>query len=133
MPTAFVEPVDYRDPDVLVSSGSMGGFATASTQATAALSRDGGRTWGETILVPLDHLAATTGVQSTLVRPDGRLLMFLFSTDNDHTHRHPIVFGSLHEGREFHFMSCVTPRQDPFGHTDGAYDDTSDAFAGHRC
>ena len=132
MPTRFAEPVDYLDPDVLVSSGSMGGFATASTQATARVSRDGGRTWGETILVPLDNLAATTGIQSTLVRPDGRLLMFLFSIDKDNTHRHPLVYGSVNEGREFHFMSFVTPREDPFGNADGDYDDPSVAFVGHR-
>ena len=132
MPTQFTEPVDYRDPRVLVSSGSMGGFATASTQATARVSRDSGRTWSETILVPLDHLAATTGIQSTLVRPDGRLLMFLFSIDKDNTHRHPLVYGSVNEGREFHFMSFVTPREDPFGNADGDYDDPSVAFVGHR-
>ena len=132
MPTQFAEPVDYCDPRVLVSSGSMGGFATASTQATARVSRDSGRTWSETILVPLDHLAATTGIQSTVVRPDGRLLMFLFSIDKDNTHRHPLVYGSVNEGREFHFMSFVTPREDPFGNADGNYDDPSVAFVGHR-
>lgn len=132
MPNAFTDPVDYLDPNVLVSSGSMGGFATSGTQATARLSRDGGRNWSEPILVPLDHLAATTGVQSTLVRPDGRLLMFLFSIDKDNTHRHPLVYGSVNQGREFHFMSFVTPREDPLGNADGDYDDPSVAFVGHR-
>ena len=132
MPTRFAEPVDYLDPKVLVSSGSMGGFATASTQATARVSRDSGRTWSETILVALDHLAATTGIQSTLVRPDGRLLMFLFAIDKDSTHRHPLVYGSVNGGREFHFMSFVTPREDPFGNADGDYNDPSVAFVGHR-
>jgi hypothetical protein len=132
MPTMFSEPVDYLDPRVLVSSGSMGGFATSGTQATARLSRDSGRTWGETILVPLDNLPSTTGIQSTLVRPDGRLLMFLFSVEKDNTHRHPLVYGSVNEGREFHFMSFVTPREDPFGNADGDYDDPSVAFVGHR-
>ena len=132
MPTRFSEPVDYLDPNVLVSSGSMGGFATAGTQATARLSRDGGQTWGETILVPLDHLPSTTGVNSTLVRPDGRLLMFLFSVDKDNTHRRPLVYGSTNEGREFHFMSYIVPREDPFGNADGDYDDPSVAFVGHR-
>ncbi len=132
MPTRFSEPVDYLDSNVLVSSGSMGGFATAGTQATARLSRDGGQTWGETILVPLDHLPSTTGVNSTLVRPDGRLLMFLFSVDKDNSHRRPLVYGSTNEGREFHFMSYIVPREDPFGNADGDYDDPSVAFVGHR-
>ena len=132
MPTRFAEPVDYLDPNVLVSSGAMGGFATSVTQGTARVSRDGGRTWGETILVPLEGLSATTGIQSTLVRPDGRLLMFLFSIDKDNTHRHPLVYGSSNEGREFHFMAYVTPREDPFGNADGNYSDPSVAFVGHR-
>jgi len=132
MPTAFTDPVDYRDPNVLVSSGSMGGFATATTQATTSLSRDGGKTWGETVLVPLDHLHATTGVQSTLVRPDGRCLMFLFSVEADNTHRRPLVYGSVNEGREFHFMSYIVPRDDPWGLADGNYNDPSVAFVGHR-
>jgi len=132
MPTTFAEPVDYRDPNVLVSSGNIGGFATYGTQATATVSRDGGRSWGETILVPLENLPSTTGIQSVLVRPDGRCLMFLFSVDKDNTHRHPLVYGSTNEGREFRFISFVTPREDPFGNADGDYTDPSVAFVGHR-
>ena len=132
MPAMFDEPVDYRDPNLLVSSGSMGGFATYGTQATARLSRDGGKTWGQTILVPLEHLPSTTGIQSTLVRPDGRCLMFLFSVEKDNSHRRPLVYGSTNRGREFHFMSYIVPREDPWGQADGDYDDPSVAFVGHR-
>lgn len=132
MPTAFDKPVDYLDSNVLVSNGSMGGFATKGTQGTVRLSRDGGRTWGPTILIPLEGHDAMTGVQSTLVRPDGRLLVFMFSVDKDNTHRHPLVYGSTNGGREFHFMSHVTPYEDPFGDADGDYDDPSVAFVGHR-
>jgi hypothetical protein len=132
MSTMFEEPVDYTDPNVLLSSGVMGGFATSGTQATAQLSRDGGRSWGETILVPLDHLPATTGIQSTLVRPDGRLLMFLFSIDKDNSNRRPLVYGSANDGRTFHFMNYIVPEEDPLGNADGDYDDPSVAFVGHR-
>jgi hypothetical protein len=124
--------VNYLDPNVLVSSGSMGGFATSGTQGTARLSRDGGRTWGPTILISLEGIPSMTGVQSTLVRPDGRLLVFMFAVDKDNTHRHPLVYGSTNEGREFHFMSYITPYEDPFGNTDGNYQDPSVAFVGHR-
>jgi len=132
MSTRFADPVDYRDPNVLVSSGSMGGFATSGTQGTARISRDGGKTWGETILVPLDHLASMTGVHSTLVRPDGRCLMFMFSVESDNSHRRPLVYGSVDQGREFRFMSYIVPREDPFGNADGDYNDPSVAFVGHR-
>ncbi len=132
MAEEFDEPVDYSDPNVLVSSGVMGGFATGRTQATAQLSRDGGRTWSRAIKVPLDHLPATTGIQSTLVRPDGRLLMFLFSVEKDNSNRRPLVYGSSQDGRSFHFMNYIVPEADPFGNADGNYDDPSVAFVGHR-
>ena len=132
MPTMFDEPVDYLDPNVLVSNGAMGGFATSRTRGTVRLSRDGGVTWGDTIQVHLDNFAALTGTHSTLVRPDGRLLLFMFSIDADNTHRHPVVFGSTNNGREFHFMSHITPREDPWGNADGNYSDPSVAFVGHR-
>ncbi len=132
MPTMFDAAVDYRDPNVLVSSGVMGGFATGGTNATAQLSRDGGRSWGPTIRIPKENLDATTGIQSTLVRPDGRMLMFLFSIEKDNTNRRPLVYGSTNEGREFHFMSYIVPRRDPWGQADGNFDDPSVAFVGHR-
>ncbi|MBT2188224.1 sialidase family protein [Sphingobium nicotianae] len=132
MPGAFAEPVDYLDRNILVANGSGGGFATASARGTVNLSRDGGKTWGPTVLLPLDGLAAMTGVQSTLIRPDGRCLLFMFSVEKDNSHRHPLVYGSTNQGREFHFMSYITPRDDPWGQADGDYSDPSVAFIGHR-
>ncbi|GAA0283389.1 hypothetical protein GCM10009127_26070 [Alteraurantiacibacter aestuarii] len=132
MPVMLEQPVDYTDPNVLVSNGVMGGFATSGTQGTVRISRDGGSSWGSTLLVPLEGLSATTGIQSSLVRPDGRLLLFMFSVDADNSHRRPLVYGSTNEGREFHFMSYIVPRDDPFGNADGDYDDPSVAFVGHR-
>jgi hypothetical protein len=132
MPAAFAEPVNYREPNVLVANGSAGGFATSSARATVNLSRDGGRTWSPTVLLPLDGLPATTGVQSTLVRPDGRCLLFMFSVEKDNTNRRPLVFGSVNQGQEFHFMSYIVPKVDPWGQAAGNYSDPSVAFVGHR-
>ena len=132
MKNAFDAPVDYRDRNVLVSSGTMGGFATSTTRATAKLSRDGGKTWGDTVLVPQENLPSLTGIQSTLVRPDGRMLMFLFSVEPDNTRRRPLVYGSTADGREFRFMNYIVPEVDPWGNADGDYDDPSVAFVGHR-
>lgn len=132
MPDMFAEPVDYLDRNVLVANGSGGGFATASARATAQLSRDGGRTWGPTVLLPLDGLPSTTGVQSVLVRPDGRCLLFMFSVEKDNSNRRPLVFGSVNQGREFHFMSYIVPKVDPWGLAAGNYTDPSVAFVGHR-
>ncbi len=132
MPTMLDAPVDYTDPNVLVSNGSMGGFATSGTRGTIRVSRDGGDSWGPTILVHQANIPALTGVHSTLVRPDGSLLVFMFSIDADNTHRRPLVYGSTNQGREFNFMSYIVPREDPFGNADGNYNDPSVAFVGHR-
>jgi hypothetical protein len=132
MPGAFAEPVDYLDRNVLVSNGSGGGFATAGARGTASLSRDGGKSWGPTILLPLDGLPSLTGVQSPLVRPDGRCLLFMFSVEKDNTRRRPLVYGSVDGGREFRFMSYIVPKVDPWGLADGNYTDPSVAFVGHR-
>lgn len=132
MPTAFEEPVNYLDPNVLVSNGSMGGFATNGTQGTVRLSKDGGRSWGPTILVPLNNLASMTATQSVLVRPDGRCLLFMFSVEADNTNRRPLVYGSFNEGREFSFMSYIVPMEDPWGLADGDYSHPSVAYVGHR-
>jgi hypothetical protein len=132
MPAAFDQPVNYLDSNILVSNGSAGGFATASTRGTANISRDGGKSWGPTVLLPLDGLHATTGVQSVLIRPDGRCLLFMFSVEKDNTNRRPLVFGSTNEGREFRFMSYIVPKRDPWGQADGNYTDPSVAFIGHR-
>ena len=131
MPSMFSEPVDYFDKNVLVSSGSTRGFAYGS-RGLLQLSRDGGKTWGERIVLPSEGLPASAGIQSVLVRPDGRLLIFMFAVDQDNSHRHPLVYGSTNQGREFHFMSYVTPYEDPFGNADGNYTDPSVAFVGHR-
>lgn len=132
MPTAFDAPVDYLDKNILVANGSGGGFATATARPTLNLSRDGGETWGPTVQVPLDGMASMTGVQSTLVRPDGRCLLFMFSVEKDNSNRRPLVYGSYNDGREFHFMSYIVPKRDPWGHADGDYTDPSVAFIGHR-
>jgi hypothetical protein len=132
MPAAFDAPVDYLDRNVLVSSSSGGGFATASARATVRLSRDGGRTWGPSVLLPADGIPSMTGIQSVLVRPDGRCLIFMFSVEKDNKNRRPLVFGSYNQGREFRFMAYIVPKRDPWGLADGDYTDPSVAFVGHR-
>lgn len=132
MPSAFDAPVNYLDRNVLVSSGSGGGFATSTARATLQLSRDGGKSWGPTVLLPSEGIYSMTGTQGVLVRPDGRCLLFLFSVEKDNSNRRPLVYGSTNGGREFHFVSYVVPKRDPWGQADGDYSDPSVAFVGHR-
>lgn len=125
------EPVNFLDRDVLVSSGSTGGFAQKTARGTVRISRDGGRSWGPTLVLPLEGLVSTTGVQSALVRPDGRCLLFLFSVDENNANRRPLVYASTNGGTEFHFLSYIVPKTDPWGQTDGDYTG-SIRFVGYR-
>jgi hypothetical protein len=133
MPTSLevLGPIDYRDPDVLVANASVGGFAQGTARGTVQISKDGGKTWLPPALLPLDGLLSTTGINSALVRPDGRCLLFMFEVDKNNAHRHPLVFASTTEGTQFHFLSFVTPKTDPWGQTDGDYEG-SIRFIGHR-
>ncbi|MEH3105797.1 MAG: sialidase family protein [Sphingomonas fennica] len=129
--TALGGPVDYRDRQVLVSSGSSGGFAVATARGTVQISRDGGRRWSPPAVLPLDGLVSTTGIQSTLVRPDGRLLLFLFEVDKANGNRRPLVYASTGGGTDFHFLAYVVPKTDLWGQADGDYSG-SVRFVGHR-
>ncbi len=129
--TTLGGPIDYRDRDVLVASGSTGGFAQSTSRGTVQLSRDGGRRWSPPVLLPLDGLVSTTGIQSTLVRPDGRCLLFLFEVDKANGNRRPLVFASTGDGTDFHFLSYVVPKHDVWGQADGDYSG-SIRFVGHR-
>jgi len=125
------EPVDYLDPNVLVSNGSTGGFAQNTARGTVRVSTDGGQSWGPTLVPPLSGIVSTTGVQSVLVRPDGRCLLFMFSVDENNANRRPLVYGSTNGGREFHFINYIVPKEDPWGQTEGSYEG-SIRFVGHR-
>jgi hypothetical protein len=56
----------------------------------------------------------------------------MFSVEKDNTNRRPLVYGSTNDGKEFHFMSYIVPKRDPWGLADGNYTDPSVAFVGHR-
>lgn len=124
-------PIDYLDRDVLVANSSIGGFAVKEARGTVRLSKDGGRTWTPPVLLPLDGLVSTTGIHSALVRPDGRCLLFMFEVDKNNGNRRPLVFGSTPDGLQFHFMSFIVPKTDPWGQADGDYSG-SVRFVGHR-
>ncbi len=134
MPNAFTEPVNYLDKNVLVSCGSGGGFATSTRARNVRVSKDGSKNWGPTVLsTPQEGLPSTTGIQSSLVRPDGRCLLFLFSVERDNINRRPLVHGSTNRSRE-DSISCpyIVPKRDPWGLADGGIYRSSVAFVGHR-
>ena len=124
-------PIDYRDRNVLVANASIGGFAVRESRGTVRLSKDGGRSWTDPVLLPLDGLVSTSGIHSSLVRPDGRCLLFMFEVDKNNANRRPLVFCSTPDGTQFHFMSFITPKVDVMGQADGNFDG-SIRFVGHR-
>lgn len=130
--SAFADsgPIDYLDRNVLISSFSSG-FGTPAGRAPIRVSKDAGRTWSAPSLLPLDGLNSLTAMNSYLVRPDGRCLLFMFEVAPD-GNRRPLVYGSLDGGTEFHFMSFITPERDPFEAAKSNREASSLAFSGHR-
>ncbi|MES2604686.1 MAG: sialidase family protein [Pseudomonadota bacterium] len=122
--------IDYLDRNVLVWSFSSG-FGTPAGRAPIRISQDAGRTWSGAGEIPLDGLTSLTALNSYLVRPDGRCLLFMFEVAAD-GNRRPLVYGSMDGGTEFHFMSYITPQHDPLGAADSDRTASSLAFSGHR-
>jgi hypothetical protein len=129
-PFAELGPIDYLDRNVLIWSFSPG-FGTPAGRAPIRVSKDGGRTWSGASELPLDGLTSLTALNSYLVRPDGRCLLFMFEVSPD-GNRRPLVYGSLDGGTEFHFMSYITEAHDPKAAADSNRQASSLAFAGHR-
>lgn len=123
-------PIDWLDGDTLLGNSTTD-FGKPSGRSYVRLSRDAGRSWTPAAELPLDGLPALLGINSALVRPDGRALLFLTSVSEDGWTRRPLVYGSTDDGTEFHFMSFITPKEDPFGAADGDWTSTF-RFGGHR-
>jgi hypothetical protein len=129
-PFAESGPIDYLDRNVLISSFSAG-FGTPAGRAPIRVSKDGGHTWSGASELPLDGLTSLTALNSWLVRPDGRCLLFMFEVAPD-GNRRPLVYASLDGGTEFHFLSYITPERDPFESAKSLQKASSLAFSGHR-
>jgi hypothetical protein len=129
-PFAEMGPIDYLDKNVLLSSFSAG-FGSPSGRATIRVSKDAGRTWSGASPIALDGLQSLTALNSYLVRPDGRCLLFMFEVSADGWNRRPLVYGSLDGGTEFHFMSFITDERDPKAQAKGDWQ-SSFAYGGHR-
>jgi len=123
-------PFDLLDGDTLVGNGSID-FGKPSSRSFVRISRDAGRTWTPPSELPLDGLHSLSAINSALVRPDGRCLLFLTLVSEDGWTRRPLVYASTDDGAEFHFLSFITPLRDPFAAADGDWKSTY-RFGGHR-
>lgn len=122
-------PIDYLDKNVLVANNSTD-FGTPTARTVVRVSRDRGRSWSPGLTLPLDGLHSLTGINSVLVRPDGTVLIWLFEVGTGGFDRHPLVYALPPRGTDFHFLSFVTPKQDPLGAADG--ESPSILFGAHR-
>jgi hypothetical protein len=135
---ADLEPIDPLDKDVIWGNGAYGGgFAAPDAGTTARISRDRGRTWSPDFPMSLDGLQSLSGIQSFTTRPDGTVLCFLIETSEGGWRRHPLVYALPPGGTEFHFMSMITPLEDPKGAASGNWSENFDTygslrFGGHR-
>jgi hypothetical protein len=127
---AEIGPINFLNKDVLVANSSTG-FAPDS-RAFVRVSKNAGRTWSRSFRLPLDGLQSLGAINSAMVRPDGRCLLFMFEVSKDGWNRHNLVYRSTDDGTTFHFLSFITPKDDPFAAGTGNWENLPYAFGGHR-
>lgn len=119
-------PIDYTDRNVLLSHFNYQYMRddplirdfyermkllvdAPERQVFIRVSRDAGRTWSRSVMLPLDGLYSLAAVESATVRPDGRCLLFLSAATRPGAPSRPLVYRSTEDGTSFHFLSFVTP------------------------
>lgn len=115
-------PINWLDKNNLLYSA----FGGRNVQ----VSKDGGHTWSAPSAQPLETLKSLTSLSSYVVRPDGRCLHFMYEADGG-WNRRPLVYGSVGDGTEFHFMTFITPENSTDGNAKGDYQTTA-PYGGHR-
>lgn len=123
--------IDFTDKDVLIANSSSG-FGAPNGRAFVRVSKDAGRSWSRSFRLPLDGLHSLSAINSSLVRPDGRCLLFMFEVNPDLPNRHNLVYRSTDDHASFHFMSFITVKDDPFAAGTGDWEQLPCAFRGHR-
>jgi Neuraminidase (sialidase) len=130
---AELGPLDFADRNTLVWS-QCSAFGTPNSRPYVRLSKDAGRNWSRSYRLPMEGLPAISSNSSQMVRADGRSMLFLTMISKDGWSRRPMVYLSAADQSTWHFLSFITPKEDPFGATDGDWATTASSFAfgGHR-
>ena len=127
---AEIGPIDYRNRDTLISNfnyqymrrdplikdfvaGVHTEFGPPENQVFIRISKDGGVTWSRSVMLPLDGFYSLSAIESSTVRQDGRCLLFLTGALKEGAASRPLVYLSTDNGTSFHFLSFVTPENDP--------------------
>ncbi len=128
---AELGPIDYTNRDVFVWSSSTALRHAGEPALCARVER-----CRQDLVAQLSAAARWSAVggsanSSQMARPDGRSLLFLTMVSKDGWSRRPMVYGSVPDGSGWHFMSFITPKEDPFGAAEGDWKSTF-RFGGHR-
>jgi hypothetical protein len=130
---AELGPLDFTDRNTLVWS-QCSAFGTPNSRPYVRISKDAGRNWSRNYRLPTEGLPAVSSNSSQMLRSDGRSMLLLTMVSQDGWSRRPMVYLSTADQSTWHFLSFITPREDPFGATDGDWAKlaSSFAFGGHR-
>src|SRR5690606_22270187 len=112
-----LQPIDFLDRDTIISNSSVG-FGTPEGRTDVRVSRDRGQSWSPPIPVPKDALHSIAGMNSVLIRPDGTAMIWLIEVDKEGWNRRSCVFALPPRGTDFHFLTFITPKRDPYGAAD---------------
>lgn len=124
-------PLDFRNKDVIVATGSTPTFGVLNSRAWLRVSTDGGRSWRRPLILPLIGMHALSATSASTVRADGRSLVFLTSSSPDGWSRRPLVYASVDGGHAWTFLSFITSPHDDDGAAQGNWQSTF-RFGGHR-
>lgn len=125
-----LQPINFLDENILIANSSAD-FGTPEGRTFVRVSRDRGHSWGPALPVPLDGLHSLSGMNSVLIRPDGTAFIWLMEVDEGGWNRHPCIFALNPGSTDFHFLTFITKKHDPYGAADGDYQSTY-RFGGHR-
>jgi hypothetical protein len=125
-----IGPIDYTDRNVFLSNfhhmymaedpliaefaaRASRAYGPPENQVLFRVSQDAGQTWSRSVMVPNIGFHQLMAVESSLVRPDGRCLIFLRGITRPGDPDRCLVYRSIDDGTLFEFLSFITPERDP--------------------
>lgn len=126
-PISEIGPVDFLNKDVLVSNFNhqympqdplIRDYYNDLRKTVEApdrrvffrVSKDAGQSWSRSAMLPDDGFYSMAATESSTMRSDGRCLLFLNGVTRQGQQSRPMVYRSLDDGTNFHFLSFVVPR-----------------------